>query len=174
MTEQRSGLRFDIYERVHLPDGLAGVRELEEAELVPHIQVSEERDYAVIKGHLFLSGRYAGDNGELGCRLEHLIPVEITMPFNRVHRVEDIRVEIDQFDIDKLSDRSLNVTGVLSLHGIEMLDSSSPAWEEAQDEEVFVHQPDPPPTGSRSRRFLTAWRKPSPRRSRFRNSTKIL
>src|SRR4051812_27769900 len=83
MTGQSSGLRFDIYERIHLPEGLDGILELEEAELAPHIQVVEETDYAVIKGNLWLTGAYRGENGSLGQALEHLIPVEITMPLNR-------------------------------------------------------------------------------------------
>ncbi|WP_058302224.1 LysM peptidoglycan-binding domain-containing protein [Gorillibacterium timonense] len=140
MTEQGSGLRFDIYERVHLPEGLDGIEELEEAELVPHIQVVEEEDYAVIKGNLWLSGAYRGDSGAPGQTLEHLIPVEITMPQNRISRLEDVRVEIDQFDVELLSNRSLNVTGVLSLHGLEMLPYSGGADEKALSEEtVFIY-----------------------------------
>lgn len=141
MTEQRSGLRFDIYERVHLPEGLAGIGELDEAELIPHIQVIEEKDYAVIKGNLWLAGKYIGESGEQDRGLEHLIPVEITMPLARVDRLDEVRVEIDQFDIELLSPRSLNVTGVLSLHGIELPSASEQVWEDTGEEEVlFVHQ----------------------------------
>lgn len=140
MTEPGSGLRFDIYERVHLPEGLDGIEELEEAELVPHIQVVEEDDYAVIKGNLWLTGAYRGDSGSTGQPLEHLIPVEITMPQNRISRLEDVRVEIDQFDVELLTDRSLNVTGVLSLHGLEMLSNADGAEERGSDEEtVFAY-----------------------------------
>ncbi|WP_438434339.1 LysM peptidoglycan-binding domain-containing protein [Gorillibacterium sp. sgz500922] len=141
MTEQGSGLRFDIYERVHLPEGLDGIEELEEAELVPHIQVVEEDDYAVIKGNLWLTGAYRGDSGLSGQTLEHLIPVEITMPQNRISRLEDVRVEIDQFDVELLTGRSLNVTGVLSLHGLEMLSYTERADEEGSEEEtVFSYE----------------------------------
>lgn len=141
MTEQGSGLRFDIYERVHLPEGLDGIEELEEAELVPHIQVVEEEDYAVIKGNLWLSGAYLGDSGSTGQTLEHLIPVEITMPQNRISRLEDVRVEIDQFDVELLTNRTLNVTGVLSLHGLEMLPFSERAEDNDPGEEtVFSYE----------------------------------
>ncbi|WP_040950141.1 LysM peptidoglycan-binding domain-containing protein [Gorillibacterium massiliense] len=143
MTENHSGLRFDIYERVRLPDGLAGIQALDEAELIPHIQVFEERDYAVIKGNLWLTGTYTGDEGEPGRELAHLIPVEITMPLSRVQRLEDINVEIEQFDIEMLNSRSLNVTGVLSLHGLELASSSAEqSWDEPDEEEtVFVYTP---------------------------------
>lgn len=136
MTERRSGLRFDIYERVHLPEELAGIRELDEVELVPHIQVIEEEDQAVVKGNLWLSGSYLGENGEPNRTLEYLIPVEITLPIARVHRLEDVGVEIEQFDVDLLTARSLNVTGVLSLYGLEIDLPASSVWEDAERETV--------------------------------------
>lgn len=42
MTDQTKGLRFDVYERVHLSDEVADIDELEEIELVPRIQVVEQ------------------------------------------------------------------------------------------------------------------------------------
>jgi len=140
VTEQPSGLRFDIYERVNLSDALVGIRGLEEVELVPHIQVISQDDQAILQGNLHLSGVYEGE-GDAGLqRLEHSIPVEITLPLNRIHRMEDISVEIENFDVDILSPRSMNITGVLSLHGIELLSYSLP-WEEDGEEEVmFLHK----------------------------------
>ena len=52
MTEQQSGLRFDIYERVHLSEDTAAVKELDEVELVPHIQDYTEQEQAHLKGHM--------------------------------------------------------------------------------------------------------------------------
>lgn len=139
MSEQQPGLRFDIYERVHLQDNLAAIQELNEVELLPHIQVITLDDQAILKGNLLLTGNYFGEEGGSPRTLEHLIPVEITLPLNRIHRVEDIQVEIENFDIDLLSARSLNVTGVLSLQGVEMVSVPQESWRE--DEEVtFVHQ----------------------------------
>ena len=40
-----------------------------------------------------------------------MIPVEITVPLNRVSSLDDIAVEIENFDVDLLSKRSLNITG---------------------------------------------------------------
>ncbi|GGH33569.1 LysM peptidoglycan-binding domain-containing protein [Paenibacillus segetis] len=117
MVDQSYGLRFDIYERVHLSDDVIGIEELEEIELYPKIQVIPGEEYAALRGHLLLSGLYRGE-GETR-ELEHWIPVEITIPLSRVNRLEDIAVEIENFDIDLLSARSLNITGVLSLQGIE-------------------------------------------------------
>ncbi|UJF32013.1 LysM peptidoglycan-binding domain-containing protein [Paenibacillus hexagrammi] len=138
MTEQQPGLRFDIYERVHLQEQLAGIQELNDIELVPHIQVLTLEDQAILKGNLMLTGSYSTEQEE-NRTLEHLIPVEITLPLNRIHRVEDILVEIENFDVDLLSARSLNVTGVLSLQGVEMVSTPADDWKD--DEELtFVHE----------------------------------
>ncbi|RRJ61559.1 LysM peptidoglycan-binding domain-containing protein [Paenibacillus oralis] len=117
MADQSYGLRFDIYERVHLSEDVIGIEELEEIELYPKIQVIPGEEYASLRGHLLLAGLYRGE-GETRS-LEHWIPVEITIPLSRVNRLEDITVEIENFDVDLLSARSLNITGVLSLQGVE-------------------------------------------------------
>ncbi|TYP73863.1 LysM peptidoglycan-binding domain-containing protein [Paenibacillus methanolicus] len=132
MSNQTNGLRFDVYERVHLPDDVLGIDELEEIELVPRIQVIQQGEQVLLKGHLLLSGVYRSANGRADAQtLEHWIPVEITLPLNRVSRLDDISVEIDNFDVDLLSARTLNITGVLSLLGIELEPSKQPeSWRE--------------------------------------------
>ncbi|TVY11895.1 LysM peptidoglycan-binding domain-containing protein [Paenibacillus cremeus] len=141
MTTGQNGLRFDIYERVHLSEGVLGIKELEGVELVPHIQVLPQGEQAVLRGNLLLSGTYMDEQEREAQRLEHLIPVEITLPMNRVQRVEDIAVEIENFDVDLLSSRSLNVTGVLSLNGLEVISAAdNESWREAEEEVVFVHE----------------------------------
>jgi stage VI sporulation protein D len=140
VAEQQPGLRFDIYERVHLHEAVAAIRELNEVELIPHIQVLSQGEQAVLQGNLLLTGTYVGEAGEDSRTLEHLIPVEITLPMNRIQRVEDIQVEIENFDIDLLSSRSLNVTGVLSLQGVEMISSGTDPWRE-EEEVIFIHEP---------------------------------
>lgn len=139
MTEQQSGLRFDIYERVHLSEDTAAVKELDEVELVPHIQVYTEEEQALLRGHLYLTGLYEATEGDVRRTLEHLIPVEITLPLNRIQDVSQVSVNIDNFDVDILSPRSLNVTGVLTLHGIEMLSLPDSDWDE-EEETIFVHE----------------------------------
>ncbi|ANY70385.1 hypothetical protein BBD42_30715 [Paenibacillus sp. BIHB 4019] len=137
VTDQTKGLRFDVYERVHLSDEVADIDELEEIELVPRIQVVEQGDHAVLKGQLLLSGVYRSTNEAAPLQaLEHFIPVEITMPLNRISRLDDVTVEIDNFDVDLLSSRTLNITGVLSLRGI--LVEPQQELEEAWREEPFT------------------------------------
>ncbi|SDN57044.1 stage VI sporulation protein D [Paenibacillus sp. yr247] len=143
MSEQQPGLRFDIYERVHLQEDLAGIQEFSDVELLPHIQVLTLDDQAILKGNLLLTGNYFSEEGGTPRSLEHLIPVEITLPLNRIHRVEDIQVEIENFDIDLLSARSLNVTGVLSLQGVEIVSAPAESWRE-EEEVTFVHEVDIP------------------------------
>ncbi|WFR64844.1 LysM peptidoglycan-binding domain-containing protein [Paenibacillus amylolyticus] len=140
MLNQPYGLRFDIYERVHLSEGVPAIEELEEIELYPRIQVIGQDDHATLRGHLLLTGAYRGEN-EASEELKHFIPVEITVPLNRVRSIEDISIEIENFDVDLLSDRSLNITGVLSLRGIEGFPVEEPqVW--SADEFTVVHSPD--------------------------------
>ncbi|OAB46674.1 LysM peptidoglycan-binding domain-containing protein [Paenibacillus glacialis] len=141
MFDQSYGLRFDIYERVQLSEEVAGIAELEEIELLPYIQVISQEDQAALRGHLILTGLYRGEGEENATeRLEHYIPVEITVPLNRVTSLDEIGVEIENFDVDLLSKRSLNITGVLSLRGIESFVNDAASWN-AEDFTV-VHSPD--------------------------------
>ncbi|NWL88910.1 MULTISPECIES: LysM peptidoglycan-binding domain-containing protein [unclassified Paenibacillus] len=139
MVDHSYGLRFDIYERVHLSEDVIGIEELEEIELFPKIQVYPGDEYAALRGHLLLSGLYRGE-GE-SRELEHWIPVEITIPLSRVNKLEEITVEIENFDVDLLSARSLNITGVLSLQGIETATMRSEAEEWMDREYVAAHEP---------------------------------
>lgn len=137
MTEQTTGLRFDIYERVHLAEDLPDMRSLDSIEMVPLIQVNVDGEHAQLKGNLLLTGQYFSDQNNETRTLEHWIPVEITLPLNRVERLEDIAVEIENFDIDLLSSRLLNVTGVLSLRGFDTVTIARDWQEESQ---LFVQE----------------------------------
>ncbi|TJY41453.1 LysM peptidoglycan-binding domain-containing protein [Cohnella pontilimi] len=139
MTDPLRGLRFDIYERVHLPEDVAAIGELEEIELVPHMKVLPQEDQVLLRGHLLLSGVYRPLNdADSASQLEHWIPVEISLPMNRVDKVEDLAIEIDNFDVDVLSSRSLNVTGVLALRGVQAAASHAPVWRD--DSFTVVHE----------------------------------
>ncbi|MCC2684465.1 MAG: peptidoglycan-binding protein LysM [Paenibacillaceae bacterium] len=142
VTDERSGLRFDIYERVHLAEDAVSIRDLDEIELVPQIRVDNDSEQAVLTGNLLLSGIYQGEDEHSSHRLEHRIPVEITLPISRIHRIEEISVEIENFDVDLISARSMNITGVLSLRGIELAGAEEEkSWKE-EEEIVFVHRAD--------------------------------
>lgn len=139
VTDRSNGLRFDIYERVHLPDDVAAIDELEEIELVPRMQVLNQADQLLLKGHLLLTGVYrSSERGDESAKLEHWIPVEISLPPSRVQNVGDLAVEIDNFDVDLLSTRSLNVTGVLALRGLQAEPPQPAIWRD--DSFTVVHQ----------------------------------
>jgi stage VI sporulation protein D len=141
VTDQLSGLRFDIYERVNLPDDVAAIEELEEIELVPHMQALPQDDHVLLRGHLLLSGVYRSQQTRSESQLEHWIPVEISLPLNRIGKVEDLAVEIDNFDVDLISSRTLNVTGVLALRGLQVSSAQAPVWRD--DSFTVVHQAQP-------------------------------
>ncbi|WP_313996094.1 LysM peptidoglycan-binding domain-containing protein [uncultured Paenibacillus sp.] len=144
MFQPSDGLRFDVYERVHLPQDVADIHELEEIELTPYIQAVQQGEQVLLRGQLLLSGVYSSQGGDDGAReLEHFIPVEITLPVNRVNRLEDITVEVDNFDVDLLSARTLNITGVLSLKGVEARGGEpSPAYAWGDEPFTVVHRRD--------------------------------
>lgn len=139
MFDQSHGLRFDIYERIHLSEELPGIAELEEVELLPEIQVIQREDRAELYGQLLLTGLYRSEDDRTQ-RLEHAIPVEITVPLTRVSSIEDIGVEIENFDIDLLTMRTVNITGVLSLRGIGGTEPQpQPTWQ--QEEYTVAYSP---------------------------------
>lgn len=139
VLDHPSGLRFDIYERVHLQESDSGIRELDEIELIPYIQVVSQGEQAVLKGTLQLTGRYVSEEEDRGSRiLEHHIPVEITLPMNRIDNLEDVGVDIENFDVELISSRTLNVTGVLLLRGIVVSSADTEQWNEGE-ELVFTH-----------------------------------
>lgn len=139
MTNGRSGVRFDVYEKVHLPDDVYGIDELEDIELVPQMQVIQQDQQVILRGKLLLAGTYrATIEGVNVQKLEHRIPVEITLPLSKVTKLEELTVEIDHFDVDLLSTRTLNVTGVLSLHGVQM-EQPMRDWPEESNESNEPH-----------------------------------
>ena len=137
MTDTQ-GLRFDIYERVHLPEQVKGIEQLDQIELLPNIQVQTQGDQAVLTGHLKLTGQYGGDARSAG-KLEHAIPVEITLPLYRVPDLNRVQMEIEHFDVDVIAPGTLNVIGVLSLRGI-VTDPYVKDRQEEAEETVFVHE----------------------------------
>ncbi len=102
MSEVNNGLRFDIYERVHLPDNVAAIEELEEIELVPRIQVIDQGDEAVLKGQLVLNGIYRGQGEEAdqvgGDRRADVQPDEL-LPQLPHRRVELLRAAAGPEDL---------------------------------------------------------------------------
>lgn len=162
---QQPGLRFDIYERVTLGASALRASDWDSFELTPDVRVEVTGGQATVKGNLLLSG-YAGGEGALPVPpLEHRIPVEITIPLDRVASPEDVRVEVESFDVDFADDRHLNVSGVLALYGVDLTASSgsrsgsrsaenpeeTPAAEPAEHESLVDEASDVEPSSREAR-----------------------
>jgi stage VI sporulation protein D len=119
MTEQTAGFRFDIYERIQLPEELPAIRNLQQIELLPHITGVPGQDQVTLKGYLALSADYvSGEEADHKQTYSHRIPVEIVLPVRADLSDSRMDVEIDRFDVELSTSRSLNVTGVLSISGV--------------------------------------------------------
>jgi len=142
VSTENNGLRFDIYERVNLPENVAAIEELEEIELVPRIQVIDQGEYVLLQGQLVLNGIYRGEGfGQEQIALEHWIPVEISLPMSRVQQLDDVTVDIDSFHVEPVSERALNITGVLALRGIYLEEQGQQWGAEGQYEDLsFVSE----------------------------------
>lgn len=116
---EETGLRFDLEEIVRLPEELPAIGELEQMELLPFVERDSGEDGSTVKGHLQLTVVYAPEgDGTVQRTFTHRIPVDISLPARAATDGQDIRLEIERLDIERLSTRSLNVTGVLSLAGL--------------------------------------------------------
>ncbi|MEX1029591.1 MAG: LysM peptidoglycan-binding domain-containing protein [Paenibacillaceae bacterium] len=140
MVEQNIGFRFDIYERIHLPEGILAIRDLEEIELIPYFQGIPGDEQTQLRGNLQLTAVYESIQEGTGKQtFIHRIPVEISLPV-RTNDVssQEIQVKIDQFDVELVTDRSLNVTGILSLAGWEQ--SRTESFDNHSEEFYAEHQ----------------------------------
>ena len=141
MVDRNEGFRFDIYERVILPPDSPGIEHLEQLELLPYVQGIPGREQTELRGYLRLTAAYEAADADSGSQtFVYDIPVEISLPVRQGNGMHQVGVQIDQFDVELVSSRSLNVTGVLSLSGWEAAALSREA--EQDDEIVAVHGDD--------------------------------
>jgi hypothetical protein len=115
-------LRFDIFERVHLADKDKPIEIIEETELTPQIKMLMSEDQIKLVGNLLLKIKYVGgDIPWISNEFQHSIPVEITIPANRVSDAWMLDADIENFNIEQVGSRSLNVTGVLKVYEKERI-----------------------------------------------------
>jgi stage VI sporulation protein D len=121
-SPEREGIRLDLYERVQLQPHAEVIAAIEEIELIPHIQVEdqEQGQQALIRGHFLLQGSYYSDDYATLQPFQQQIPIEISLPASRVASLDDIAVQIEQFDVEVSQPRALDITGVLSISGIQL------------------------------------------------------
>lgn len=114
-----SNLRFSLEESVWFQKGQE-VAQLLSISLDPNITIQDSEQYVTIQGALELRGEYHRDESteESGneppstlrfiqsveereegvCEFTHYFPVDITIPNNRIERLDDIDVQVESFD----------------------------------------------------------------------------
>ncbi len=141
MSNTSKGIRFDIQEQVHLNNDIHQITQLEQLELTPRIKVMANEEQTLLKGHLLLSGVYNASeqrDAESFESFEHYIPVEITLPMARIQQFDNITVDVDQFDFDFVSSRSLSVSGVLAIQGLELVQPTQPEKDSHEEQSEVI------------------------------------
>jgi stage VI sporulation protein D len=149
---EQSYLRFSLEESVWFKKGQE-VAEFLSISLDPVVSVDEYEQYITIRGALQLNGEFRLAEGEGNdtdidtdsfdfvshrfiqrvstredgiSELSHRFPIDITIPKNRIHHLEDVYVTVESFDYDLAEDGRLLVTADISISGI----SEAPFHEE--------------------------------------------
>ncbi|WP_421616901.1 LysM peptidoglycan-binding domain-containing protein [Brevibacillus sp. TJ4] len=149
MALQDGLLTFTIKETIFLSSDKAGIGELQELELVPDVEVLENQSYISITGCLQLYGKYEpirdtaeGNSGGTESLVEamsfapfqrdaahgweeqigHRIPLNITIPVERIADVSDIYAVVDSFDYKLESPHQMLIEAELKLGGIQFAD----------------------------------------------------
>ncbi|WP_191991711.1 stage VI sporulation protein D [Bacillus aerolatus] len=137
-SQDVSYLRFSLEETVWFSSGQE-VKELYSISLDPQIQSEEEDQFVRMHGFLELSGEYAPsekketeqtvttthkfvqqvlERGDSECEFFHRFPIDITIPKNRIAKMEDVEIYIDSFDYEFPEKANLKLTVDLSISGI--------------------------------------------------------
>src|SRR5690606_8810726 len=117
------------------------IGDLAQIELLPLVRGVPGQEQSHLKGYLQLTAVSAPmEDGERQT-FSHRTPVEISLPVRTDRKDEEVQVQIDQFDGELVSSRSLNVTGVLSLSGWspqEITQAEARSVQEAGESEEIV------------------------------------
>ncbi|MDQ0873758.1 hypothetical protein QFZ77_002417 [Paenibacillus sp. V4I3] len=110
-------VRFDIYERVQIEEVSENIFALTKTELTPHIKMLMRKDEIQLVGYLQLKLSYK-DSGRFLMQHEyqHNIPVEIKIPASRVTDAYLLDADIENFNVEVMGSRNVNVTGVLIVY----------------------------------------------------------
>ncbi|MEI4800101.1 stage VI sporulation protein D [Bacillus sp. FJAT-51639] len=158
-ADQQTSLRFSLKESVWFQKGQE-VNELLSISLDPDVAI-EEREYEIVVcGQLDLTGEYipkeeteAFSLRELSPvrtidyvetrddginELVHSFPLEISIPRGRVKQVEDLYVDIEEFDYALLENGCLQLLADVSIHGLcdEEREVEETVEEEIVEEEI--------------------------------------
>jgi stage VI sporulation protein D len=156
---EQSYLRFSLEESVWFRKGQE-VAEFLSISLDPVVTVDEYEQYITIRGALQLNGEFRLAEGEESdidtdsfdfvshrfiqsvstredgvSELSHRFPIDITIPKNRIHHLEDVYVTVESFDYDLSEDGRLLVTADISISGISEVPLDEPSFAEEEDDE---------------------------------------
>ncbi|PLT32378.1 LysM peptidoglycan-binding domain-containing protein [Bacillus sp. V5-8f] len=140
--ENQSYLRFSLEESIWFQKEHE-VAELYSISLDPNVTIQERDQYVIIKGTLDLSGEYKEERGTGESVIKnytqhyhpktvqqverrdsginefiHRFPVDITIPFDRIHSLQDVDVEIQTFDYILPDKNCLKLQADLLITGI--------------------------------------------------------
>ncbi|MDQ0256490.1 stage VI sporulation protein D [Evansella vedderi] len=157
--EQPSSLAFSIKESVWLREG-EEIDELLSLALEPDISIREADDQVFIRGSLLLFGEYKpkeqdsnsnsysdqisfrsveevtmSDDG-IGM-IRHSFPLDVTIPREKINRLEDLYVTVDAFDYELPGKGCIELEANVSVSGIkhERTEEPEDTYDEQQDEE---------------------------------------
>ncbi|MCD8509343.1 MAG: stage VI sporulation protein D [Bacillus sp. (in: Bacteria)] len=156
--EQPSSLSFSIKESVWLNEGNE-IEELLSLALEPDISIREADDQVYIRGSLLLFGEYRpaedgrgksdsysdhvpfrsveevqmSDDG-IGM-IRHSFPLDVTIPRERINRLEDLYVTVDAFDYELPGRGCIELEANVSVSGIQNERSAEPTAVYQNDEE---------------------------------------
>lgn len=156
-----SALRFSLEESIWFQKGQE-VSELFSISLDPDITIHENDQYVTIEGSLQLTGEYrkhevwdteedipsspkfvetVEQRGEDVYEFIHHFPVDITIPVNRVKRVEEIDVKIDSFDYHLPERSCLKLVADLTIGGLYGEQQNTVAETKEDETPVEIHRP---------------------------------
>ncbi|WP_157796251.1 stage VI sporulation protein D [Bacillus xiapuensis] len=170
MTSQdQSYLRFSLEETVWFDKGQE-IEELYSISLDPQIQMEEQNQFIRMHGYLELSGEYQPakaaneeperqplkyvqhvlERSENECEFFHQFPIDITIPKNRIEKMEDVEIYIDSFDYELPEKAHLRLTVDLSISGIygeqqtqRAQETASPQPEDEPEETIVQKEEEP-------------------------------
>lgn len=146
INEQSSSLSFSIQEAVWLNRGKE-IDELLSLALEPDIAIHESEDHVTVKGALKLFGEYTPKEdrsyedgkepdslseqiafrsveevklSEEGVgQISHSFPLDVTIPKERIHKLEDVYVTVDEFDYDLPGKGCIELNANVSVTGMK-------------------------------------------------------
>ena len=154
--EKSSSLAFSINETVWVNRG-SEIDELMSLSLEPDVTIHEENDQVLVRGSLQLIGEYRpkldetiseGENDSLEDQISfrtveevsltdegvgvirHTFPLDVTIPRERIHRLEDLYVTVDAFDYELPGKGCIQLDANVSISGIT---NERPAEEPQQE-----------------------------------------